>query len=238
MDTSTLTDCDMGPVFALWQISDPYFPIGSYTHSFGLETYVQKGLVRDAKSAERYLRSFLATSFLYNDLLAVKLAWEYTDRNDFDGLLSLNKNLSAAKAAREIRAASLKLGARFIKILAMVLGDRPLFQATVQSFQNEGPGANYSVVFGMSARLLHIEKKAALAAVSYSTASSIINNCAKLIPISQQEGQRILFATHSVLAALLAGVEALALEDIGIGGTGFDIRSMQHERLYSRLYIS
>ena len=31
--------------FLLLQINDSAFPIGSYTQSFGLETYVQKGLI-------------------------------------------------------------------------------------------------------------------------------------------------------------------------------------------------
>lgn len=238
MDTSTRTDCGLGPVFTLLQISDPYFPIGGYTHSFGLETYVQKGLVHDAASAERYLQSFLASSFLHNDLLAVKLAWEYAAGNDLDGLVSLNRTLSAAKAAREVRTASLKLGARFIKILEMVLEKNPLFKAGVQAFRNNGPGANYSVVFGLCARLLDIEKKAALAAFSYGTASSIVNNCAKLVPLSQSDGQSILFSSRALFISLLARVEELSVEDIGIGGTGFDLRSMQHERLYARLYIS
>lgn len=238
MDTPTLTDYELCPVFTLLQISDPYFPIGGYTQSYGLETYVQKGIVYDSGSAEQYLQSFMNHSFLYNELLAVKLAWEYADSNDLDNLVSLNRMQSAAKSAREIRTASIKMGKRFIKIIEMVLGEELPFNACVQAFINEGPGANYGVVFGLCSRLLNVPKKAALAAISYGTASSIINNCAKLVPISQRDGQKILFDSRPLFRALLIRVEELGLDDIGIGGTGFDIRSMQHERLYARLYIS
>ncbi len=238
MDTRTLTDYGTSPLFSLLQICDPYFPIGTYTQSFGLETYVQKGIVHDAGSTEQYIRSFLNDNFLFNDLLAVKLSWEYADKQGLDNLCKLNRILTAAKAAREIRNASLKLGARFIKILETVLGENHLFCEFVKSCRNEGPGVNYSVVFGLCTRLFNVDKNDALAALSYSTASSIINNCAKLVPISQKDGQKILFASHTLLMALLARVESLTLTDIGVCASGFDIRAMQHERLYSRLYIS
>ena len=33
--------------FFLLQVNDALFPIGGYSHSYGLETYIQKGLVHD-----------------------------------------------------------------------------------------------------------------------------------------------------------------------------------------------
>lgn len=238
VDTFTLTEQLTCPVFSLWQISDPYFPIGGYTQSFGLETYVQKGIVHNAGSARQYLCSFLCNNFLYNDLLTVKLAWEYADEEQLENLFRLDQIVSAARPAREIRSASLKLGNRFLKIVEMVLGENRLFKDFMHYVRKGRQGGHYSLVFGLCARLLNIDKRAALAAVSYSTASSIINNCAKLVPISQQDGQRILFASHAILQELLDRVEGLMLEDIGVCGMGFDVRAMQHERLYTRLYIS
>ena len=61
--------------FLILQINDSLFPIGSYSHSYGLETYIQKGIVHDEKTAERYLRMKLRYSFMYTDLLAVKLSY-------------------------------------------------------------------------------------------------------------------------------------------------------------------
>ena len=56
--------------FLLLQVNDALFPIGGYSHSYGLETYIQKELVTNAAEAEAYIRnktdteSFVQRTFL------------------------------------------------------------------------------------------------------------------------------------------------------------------------------
>ncbi|HEX9061546.1 MAG TPA: urease accessory UreF family protein, partial [Clostridia bacterium] len=181
---------------------------------------------------------YIINNFLYNDLLPVRLAWEYTENNDLDGLLRLDTLLSASKSAMEIRKAGVKLGARFSKILDTVLTGRRMYDLFIEAARAGKCGGNYSVMFGLAAKLFEIGKSEVLYAFTYSTASSIINNCAKLVPISQRDGQKILFSIHKVLKNAVLKVQTLDESDVGICCFGFDLRSMQHERLYTRLYIS
>jgi len=60
----------------------------------------------------------------------------------------------------------------------------------------------------------------------------------KLVPLSQQHGQEILFSFQALINELSAKSMEPDKDLIGVCCTGFDIRSMQHERLYSRLYMS
>lgn len=226
------------PLFCLLQISDPMLPIGGFTQSFGLETYVQKGIVHDAGSAKKYLESYLLNNFLYNDLLAVKLAWEYAGDSNLDGICNLEKIISAAKTPRELRTASTKLGARFSIIVEPVLKDHPFFNSFLQMVKSGQGAGHYSVIYGLVTKLLDIDKTLALSAVSYNTASQIVNNCAKLVPISQKDGQKILFGAQAIFRQIIDKVKTLNESSLGISFVGFDLRSMQHERLYTRLYIS
>ena len=41
--------------FYLLQINDALFPIGAYSHSQGLETYIQRGIVHDEATAKEYI---------------------------------------------------------------------------------------------------------------------------------------------------------------------------------------
>ncbi len=45
----------MQQLLTLLQINDSMFPIGSFTHSYGLETYVDKGLVNNNETAKNML---------------------------------------------------------------------------------------------------------------------------------------------------------------------------------------
>ncbi len=226
------------PLFSLFQISDPLLPIGGFTQSFGLETYVQKGIVHDACSAKKYLESYLLNNFLYNDLLAVKLAWEYTGEANLAGISNLENIISAAKAPREIRTAGTKLGKRFLIVVESVLKDYPFFNAYLQRVISGQCAGHYSVIYGLAAKLLKIDKTLALSAATYGTAAQIVNNSVKLVPISQNDGQKILFGAQTIFQRIINKVETLTETSLGISFVGFDLRSMQHERLYTRLYIS
>ena len=103
--------------FLLLQINDSLFPIGGYSHSYGLETYIQKGLVNDGSTARLYIENRLRYSLLYTDLLAVRLAYEAAAKEDLEKLEELEDVLDASKIPMELREASRKLGSRFVKTL-------------------------------------------------------------------------------------------------------------------------
>ena len=63
--------------FFLLQVNDALFPIGGYSHSQGLETYIQQGIVHDEKTAADYIRRKLKLNLACTDLLGVRLAYEY-----------------------------------------------------------------------------------------------------------------------------------------------------------------
>ena len=54
--------------FFLLQVNDALFPIGGYSHSYGLETYIQKGIVHDEDSAEEFIHKRLEYNFLLRNV--------------------------------------------------------------------------------------------------------------------------------------------------------------------------
>lgn len=121
--------------FFLLQVNDALFPIGGYSHSQGLETYIQQGSVCDEKTAAEYIHKKLRFALAYTDLLAVRLAWELADQNDADGLDELEEILGASRIPFEQREASRKMGSRFAKTIeklhaeTMPMKNREIFEA-------------------------------------------------------------------------------------------------------------
>jgi urease accessory protein len=155
-----------------------------------------------------------------------------------EGIYRLDHLLCAAKAPRELRTASIKLGIRFLKIIRGTLKDMAILEDLSERIKRGECAGHHSVIYGVVTNIFNIGKVEALSAYTYSTASAIVNNCAKLIPISQNDGQAILFKSQKLFQKLIGEVEGLKEDSLGVCCAGFDLRAMQHERLYTRLYIS
>ena len=87
--------------FFLLQVNDALFPIGGYSHSQGLETYIQQGRVHDEKTAAEYISKKLKLNLACTDLLGVRLAYEYALKEDVDALDILEEILGASRIPME-----------------------------------------------------------------------------------------------------------------------------------------
>jgi urease accessory protein len=207
----------------LLQLSDPALPIGAYAHSGGLETYVQEGVVCDRVSAEKFVRDMLNTNLFYTDGALAALAHQAMVDGRMPDVMELDRLCEAVKVPKEIREGSRKLGGRLLKIFGAIEGPAP---------------RHYSVAFGYCAALLGIGLREMLTGFYYNAAAGMVTNCVKLIPMGQQDGQELLFSLQPLILELTEKSLEPDRELIGLCCTGLDIRCMQHERLYSRLYMS
>lgn len=220
------------------QINDALFPIGGYSHSYGLETYVQKGIVKDGDSARAFVSAFISLGLVYTELLAVRLCYEYAGRGDMESALNMENILNVSRSAKETRAASKKLGSRFIKTVAHfdIKYSNRLYSDFIERLGSAPP--NHCTAYGFFCASAGIGLLAAMRAFLYSQASQCLTNCVKLIPLSQTEGQYILFSLAEELELAIDKVMDIGAEELGRTAPALDIRQAQHEGLYSRLYMS
>ena len=357
--------------FELLQLNDATFPIGSYTFSWGLETFVQQGIIHDSKSAEAFIGSELSGSFLYSDLLAVRLAWEasgvcnageahcassvgsaeaayYASGVGSDGeahctsgvgsagemhcasgvcsagtahcasgvckagemhcasgvgsaremycasgvgsageahctsgvgkaneahsasctgnvpepnnaslvrtvpswqkLQALDEIYGASRGPFELREGSRKLATRFEKTTDAFC-EIPLLANGTHGENSTGRASEmhgaktaayqavyFPVAYGAHCAERGIPLEECLAAFTYSQVSARVTTCVKLVPLSQSEGQRILYSLMKNFSDLVAKCFTLSENDLCRSSPGLDLRAMQHEYLYSRLY--
>ena len=162
--------------FYLLQVNDALFPIGGYSHSQGLETYIQRGIVRDIDTAREYILHKIKWNLAYTELLSARLAYEAAEGKDLQKLLHLEEILEALNEA-----------------------------------------------------MTHY---------LYAQTSAIVTNCVKTIPLSQTSGQQLLSGCYVEFDDILTDVMNRREDDLCLSAPGFDLRGIQHEKLYSRLYMS
>jgi len=222
--------------YLLLQVNEATFPIGGYAHSYGLETYVQRGLVKSAESTYCYIEQNIKNAFLYTELLSACLAYDAAEKRDMKEILSLEEIILAGKTPTEIRRASEKLGSRFLKTASVLLEADTIFS----KYQEEtiGKSVSHAVAYGVFCCAGKVGREQALSTFLYSQVSAIVTNAVKTIPLCQTDGQCILARCHRLFSQVLERLGTLSKEDLCRSCPGLDVRAMQHETLYSRLYMS
>jgi urease accessory protein len=222
---------------SLLHLSDPTLPIGGFSHSNGLETYVQLGIVHDAASSESFIRIMLAHNIKYNDAAFVRLTYQAAASGNLHEIIDLDQECTALKSPKEIRQASTKLGVRLLKIFIRHT-EHQLARKYEKAIQDNEAAGHHCIAFGLYALLMRIPAEDALLAFYYNAAVGMVTNSVKLIPLGQLDGQDILFRMHPLLQQLVQETLELERDLVGICNIGFDVHCMQHEHLYSRLYMS
>jgi urease accessory protein len=224
-------------LLSLLQLTDPTLPIGGFSHSAGLETYVQQGIVKDVATAKEFITGMLEQNLQHTDAALVSLAYEACIEGNVKKILELDDECTAVKLPKEMREASKKLGIRLIKIFQSVC-ESSIADKYKEAIITQHATGHYCIAFGIYAHALTISKADGLTGFYYNAAVGMVTNSVKLIPLGQQDGQKLLFSLQPLINELVQTSLTPNRNLIGLCCTGFDIRSMQHEQLYSRLYMS
>lgn len=222
----------------LQQICDSVFPIGAYSHSFGLETFIQLGIVRDADSAAAYVADQIAYPLTYTELLGMRLGYEAARHADMDALVALELELQALKTPTEPRAAMNKLAARFIRTVSELEVLDPEVAAFFSGYAASQRDHAVNVAYGVLAALADIDLAPLMHRYLYSQVSAIVVNCVKTVPLSQTAGQQIITGSFSAMETACDTALSCEATMLGLSCPGFDTRCIEHETLYSRLYMS
>jgi urease accessory protein len=193
----------------LLQLASPALPVGAYSYSGGLEPAIEAGIVKDAGSAEAWIRDVMEFSLSRMELPFLKRMLEGEN---------LNEAFLASRETAELRAESVQMGFSLKKLLIdLGVGEVPL----------EEP--SFPAVFAFAARHWKIEPQAALQAYLWAWLENQVMAAVKAVPLGQTEGQRILLSLSKALPEV---------KDEGNFAPGLAMFSSKHETQYSRLFRS
>ncbi|MFI3272687.1 MAG: urease accessory UreF family protein [Pseudomonadota bacterium] len=222
------------PFLHMLQVSDSTFPIGAFALSNGLETFVQERLLASCDDLREYIDSTL--SFLPYTELGF-FAHIFHGSQQAEDICAVDNLYSAYKTPLEVRKGSMKLCQRFLKLWERI-EPIPILATYQKCIQERRCMGHYCIALALFAKSKNLTYADAASMYAYTILSAIVTNAVKNVPLSQFDGQSVLNAALPRIMDCVQCAQDVSLEELGMGGSAFDIYAMRHETLYSRLYMS
>ena len=223
----------------LLHLADSALPIGSLSHSFGLETLVSLDMLA-AGDLPEFLHGYLQEAGMLEAVAcreAFLLAGGGGETFDARRWIAINDYLSALKPARESRTASATLGRNFLHAV-LGLGDFPALRAAREASLESASLIHQSAAFGLVSAAMGFEEARAVPAYLHQMSASLVSACQRLLPLGQNEATRILWNLKPAIVEVFVRSAGYTLETVSCTTPLLDWGAMEHPALSTRLFIS
>lgn len=215
----------------LLQITSSNFPIGVFAYSQGLETAVERGWVKDARTLNRWVLGLLDANLARVEVPLLARAYLAWQQGDIARAGHWSRMAHAFRESRELLEEDRHLG----RALARAL--HGLGVAHAEGFMTAAH-ASYSCLYALAAASWGIDLSDAASAFVFGWAENQVLVASRVLPLGQTATQQVL---SELLPAIPRAVSlGLSLPDCEVGGLApaFALASTWHEEQYSRLFRS
>ena len=223
---------------SLFQLADGVFPAGGFAHSFGLETYAQRGDVHDGRGVEAFVRAQLSGSSGPADAVAAAAASRRATVCDLAGCVAIDERLDAMRIVPEVRAASRQMGRQTARVAAALDDADTFVHRLFEAIENGVTPGHHAVVFGAVTGRRGAAPERAAAALLYSTASLLVNSALRLVRLGQLDGQRILSGLTPLIVELARRAAERDPDEMWSFAPGLELAALAHADLEMRLFRS
>ena len=228
------TEADATLLQLMW-LASPALPVGGFSHSEGLESAVDAGLVGTEAQARDWLVAQLSLSLARSDMPALAEAHAAWSAHDTAGAVAVNDWLRRTRESAEQRAQAEQMGRA---LLDWLRHGPQAADPRVAALAGLGGVGLWPTAFALAAVLAGATARQALLAFAWGWAENMAQAAMKSVPLGQVSAQRILSALAAQIPAAVDTALATPAEDRQAFTPMWAILSSRHEAQYSRLFRS
>lgn len=222
---------------ALMQLSDSFFPSGSYTLSHGLESLISSGQVRSSTDFRQFLRILLHYKISSSDLVALVYAYRASQAENITEIQHADRYLFAQTVIQTARSAQQKSGLALLMVARTTWSDAQL-ETLHDLVQTDEIYCLHPIVFAVVSRAANLSQSDAVFAFLHSFVTGLSGAAIRLGAIGHIQAQVILKQISSDLESAAERVDRSNLDEICSCTPAIDIAQMQHQRLPFKLFAN
>lgn len=216
----------MNTKLALLYLASPTLPIGSFAYSQGLETAIDKEIVTDRDSLQKWCYDTIKFGLTQLDLVLLSQIRSAIDEGDQAKVNALNEQVFASRETSELCSEEVNLGQSLARLLKT--------QECLNNDLHLPKTPSFLTAFAACAASLGLSIDDMAIAFLWSWLENQTAVACKAIPLGQTDAQHVLLSLTTLISDCANDIPCQAFGSM----PGQAILSMMHETQYSRLFRS
>jgi urease accessory protein len=218
------------------QFGDSMFPIGSFAFSGGLESAIQKGVVRDVDTLQAFARTAVEQAAL-GDGIALIWAHRAAVAGDLEELERIDQRVYGRKLSAETRAMTVRVGKKFAEMGAGITA-APLLHTWLERIRQGATPGCYPVGLAVNFAVQDLPDREAFIVHQYGVGAMILSAALRLMKVSHVETQRILYELNTDAEAAYELAARSSLADMAGFAPLVEILAAVHVKAHLRLFMN
>ncbi|MDJ0572037.1 MAG: urease accessory UreF family protein [Pleurocapsa sp. MO_192.B19] len=222
---------------ALMQLSDSFFPNGSYTLSHGLESLVQQNKIQQPEDLIAFVQILLHNKIGTCDLVALIHAYRGSSKNDLEIVRQADAQLFAQTLILTARKTQQQSGRALLMVAQSTWQNKQLEILDRSRLLNQF-NCLHPIVFGVVGNIAGLSTVDTALAFLHGFITGLMGAAIRLGILGHLQAQQILLQLAPDMEAAYHTASSISLNKMWSGTLAIDLAQMRHPRFTSRLFAS
>lgn len=220
---------------ALMQLSDSFFPSGSFTLSHGLEAMVQTDQIRSAQDVEAFVHLLLHNKVGCSDLVALTHAYRASANHNPGEIRRADAALYAQTLIQVTREAQRRSGQALLLVAQSTWNNAQLGALQKDIDTHRTPGL-HPIVFAVVGRAVHLSESDTSLAFLHNLVTGLVGAAIRLGVLGHLGAQTILRKMAAEIDTIATQALTLSLDEMWSCTPAIDIAQMSHPQMFSKQF--